>query len=227
MENINYIIHLNAVLERFHNDDRIRQGHITLYFAFFQKWNREFFKKTIIINREQIMDRAKIRSKTTYHNYLKDLNEWGYLQYFPSYHPARGSVVKMSIFDTSSRTSTGTSTVQNLASCVPEPVQNLVPSYKHKTKENFNKLARPKNEMAVLAFFDENNWPEIEGKKFYAYYQTKNWKLSGGLNITNWKSQAYKFVENGFKIKQIASSPFSGYVDRLSSVKNKNYGEPL
>ncbi|WP_144962431.1 hypothetical protein [Gillisia sp. Hel_I_86] len=141
MEKVNYIIQLNAVFERFNNDDRIKQGHITLYLAFFQKWNREYFKKTITINREWVMEKAKIKSKTTYHNYLKELNDWSYLQYYPSYHPARGSKVQMSIFFSSDS--------QKLANSIPAPGQNLVPSYKHKTIENLNKLARPKNELVL------------------------------------------------------------------------------
>tara|TARA_R110002153_G_scaffold27101_1_gene84375 strand:+ start:421 stop:609 length:189 start_codon:yes stop_codon:yes gene_type:complete len=59
----------------------------------------------------------------------------------------------MPIFGTSSGTSSGTQADQKLASSVPEPGQNLVPSYKHKTKENLNKLAKPRNEQAVLDFF--------------------------------------------------------------------------
>lgn len=47
MENVNYITHLNTVFDLFNNDDRIKQGHITLYLAFFQKWNRKFFKKLL------------------------------------------------------------------------------------------------------------------------------------------------------------------------------------
>ncbi|MDT0651751.1 hypothetical protein [Autumnicola edwardsiae] len=221
MEKVNYIIQLNEAFERFNNDDRIKQGHITLYLAFFQKWNREYFKKTITINREWIMEKAKIKSKTTYHNYLKDLNDWGYLRYYPSYHPARGSKVQMSIFFSS--------VGQNLATCAPEPGQNLVPSYKHKTKENLNKLARPKNELVVLNFFKENNWPVMEGKKFYAYYQANNWTLSRGLKIKNWKESAKKYVEKGFKIKEEYTSPISGHLDNLRRFdsRKKDYGQPL
>ncbi len=220
MEKVNYITHLNTAFEHFNNDIRIKQGHITLYLAFFQKWNREFFKKTLTVNREFIMERAKIKSKTTYHNYLKDLNDWGYLQYFPSFHPARGSRIRLPIFGTT----TGTSTVQKMAGSVPEPGQNLVPSLKHKTKENLNKLARPKNELAVLDFFNKNNWPAIEGKKFYTYYQSKNWRLSRGLKIKDWQMAAYNYVENGFKIKQdVGRSPISGFVDNL----RKNYDDPI
>ena len=219
MERVNYIIQLNAVFDCFNKDTRIKQGHITLYLAFFQKWNRQFFKKTITINRELIMEKAKFRSKTTYHNYLKDLNNWGYLKYFPSYHPARGSKIKMVIFCAQPG--------QNLGNYVPEPGQNLVSSYKHKTKENFNKLARPKNELEVFEFFKKNSWPEKEGRKFYAYYETKNWKLSRGLNIQNWKESAKIFVEKGFIIKEEYTSPFSGYVDNLKNRIVKDYDIPL
>lgn len=227
MEKVNYITQLNAVLEHFNKDQRIKQGHIALYMAFFQKWNREYFKKTITINRKSIMEKAKFKSKTTYHNYIRDLNNWGYLKYFPSYHPARGSKVQMAIFFNP--------VSQKMANCVPEPGQNVVTSYKHKTKENLNKLARPKNELVVLKFFKENNWPEMEGRKFYTYYETKNWKLKKGLNIKNWKTAAYNFVKNGFMVKkEQLTSPFSGYLKKMlnehgndSTSTKKDYGQPL
>lgn len=219
MEKVNYIIQLNAVFELFNKDIRIKQGHITLYLAFFQKWNLEFFKKTITINREWIMEKAKFKSKTTYHNYIKDLNDWGYLRYYPSYHPARGSKVQMSIFFSPDG--------QKLVNSVPEPGQNLVPYYKHKTIENLNKLARPKNELVVLNFFKENNWPVMEGKKFYSYYQARNWTLGRGLKIKNWKESAKNYVEKGFRIKEESTSPIPGHLDRLHSNQNKDYGMPL
>ena len=87
MDKVNYITHLNTTLEKFNADERIKQGHMTLYLAFFHLWNRKFFKETLTINRELIMERAKIKSKTTYHNHLRDLDAWGYLTYYPSYHP--------------------------------------------------------------------------------------------------------------------------------------------
>ncbi|WP_128759337.1 hypothetical protein [Leeuwenhoekiella marinoflava] len=167
------------------------------------------------------MQKAKFKSKTTYHNYLKDLNDWGYLKYFPSYHPAQGSIVEMYIFFSSDG--------QKLANSVPEPGQNLVSSYKHKTIENFNKLARPKNELVVLKFFKENNWPAMEGKKFYAHFEAKGWELSRGLKITNWKTAASNFVEKGIKIREEIPKPNSGQQDNLRKYDNrdKNYGMPL
>ena len=161
MEKVNYITQLNTALEMFHNDERIRQGHITLYLALFQKWNRKYFKKIITINREVVMERAKIKSKTTYHNHLRNLDTWGYLKYHPSYHPARGSKVEMKSYSPIFDTSSGTVKVQNLANSVPKPSQILVSSYKHKTKENLNKQSGIIfNETNVFLFFKENNWPE-------------------------------------------------------------------
>ncbi len=223
MEKVNYITQLNAVLEMFNNDNRIKQGHITLYLAFFHLWNRKFFKETLTINRELIMERAKIKSKTTYHNHLRDLDAWGYLKYYPSYHPSRGSKIKMTRACPKSGTTTGIQEVQILANFVPEPSQNLVSSYKHKTKENFNK--QPKvifNESEVALFFKKNNWPEIEALKFHAYIKSKKWKTD------NWQMIAKIFAKNDFKLKEPKkTSPISGYVEKLRSDKHKDDGMPL
>lgn len=219
MKSVNYIIHLNTILEIFNNDERIRQGHITLYLAFFYLWNRKFFKKTLTINRELIMERAKIKSKTTYHNHLRDLDAWGYLKYYPSYHPLRGSKIKMTRACPKSGTTSGTKQVQILANCVPEPSQNLVSSYKHKTKENLNK--QPDlifNESEVILFFKQNGWPEIEARKFYAFIQSKKWKTD------NWQMIAKIFAKNDFKLKEPKKTrPISGYVEKQRNKGSNDY----
>ena len=169
MSNVNYIIQLNSVHELFNEDARVKQGHITLYLAFLQKWNREFFSKRITVNRSLIMERAKIKSKTTYHKCLNDLNHWGYLSYFPSYHPKKGSKIEMTIFGTSSVTSFG----QKMDHIGSQPSQKMITSLNYKTDKNLNKLARPKNEQVVLKYFEENDWPKIEGTKFFIYGESK------------------------------------------------------
>lgn len=223
MKTVNYITHLNTVLETFNNDERIKQGHITLYLAFFQLWNRKFFKKTLTINRELIMERAKIKSKTTYHNHVRDLDAWGYLIYYPSYHPSRGSKIKLTRTCLKSGTTTGTQKVQNLDNSVPKPSQNLVSSYKHKTKENLNK--QPNiifNENEVTLFFKKNNWPEIEARKFQSYIKSKKWKTD------NWQMLAKIFVKNNFMLEEPKmTSPISGYVNHMKQMKEKNNGESL
>ena len=69
----------------------------------------------------------------------------------------------------------------------------------------------------------------MEGKKFYAYYNTTDWKLSRGLSIKNWKETAKKYIEKGIKIKEEYTSPISGHLDNLRRFdsRNKDYGQPL
>ncbi|TCL62235.1 hypothetical protein EV196_1151, partial [Mariniflexile fucanivorans] len=161
--------------------------------------------------------------------HVRDLDAWGYLIYYPTYHPSRGSKIKMTRACIKSGTTIGIQEDQNLDNTVPEPRQNLVSFYKHKTNENYNKLARPKNELEVLSFFKTNNWSAVEGKKFYAYYKNKDWTLSRGLKITNWQETAKNFVEKGFIIKAKYTSPFSDYEDNLRKYDNrdKDYDMPL
>lgn len=217
MGKVNYITHLNTVLETFYNDERIKQGHITLYIAFFHLWNRKFFAKTLTINREIIMERAKIKSKTTYHNHLHDLHKWEYLTYYPSYHPMIGSKIKITIVCPKNGTTTGTQEVQNLDKCVPEPSQNLVPYNKLKTKENLNKKALAIfNEDEVFLFFKKNNWPEMEARKFYTYIKLKKWKTE------NWQIIAKIFAKNNFILEEPKrTSPISGYVNHLKQMREK------
>ena len=65
----------------------------------------------------------------------------------------------------------------------------------------------------------------MEGKKFYAYYQAKNWTLSRGFKIKNWKESAKNYVEKGFKIKEEYTSPISGHLDNLQNLSRKKIME--
>ncbi len=198
MDKVNYIVHLNTVLERFNDDDRIRQGHIALYMALFQKWNRSFFKNMFMINRNEIMDMAKFRSKTTYHNHIRDLHKWGFLEYYPSFSPRKGSRINMSKY--------GTSIEQALYPTLPESGQQCSETrpkigtfFKTKNKEKLYKLTKPKNEQAVINFFNKNGWPEIEGIKFHAFLKSKNYQIENGSKIEDWKIVALKFSKNDFQ----------------------------
>lgn len=213
MGKVNYITHLNTILDTFNDDIRIKQGHITLYLAFFHKWNRSYFEKIITVNRELIMERARIRSKTTYHRYLKDLNDWDYLKYIPSYHPRIGSKIEMKYHRPKIGTSPSTLKVQNLDKYEPEPSQNLAPNNKLKTIRKLNKQSDLNfNLKNVLLFFEENKFPEIEGRKFYIYVKAKK------LKTDKWQSIAFIFAKNEFMLHEPErGSPFFGYVHNIES----------
>ncbi|MDC6390501.1 hypothetical protein PP182_17560 [Maribacter sp. PR1] len=101
MGDVNYITHLNGVFQQFSRDGRLNPTHISLYVALFQLWNNNYFREEFFINREEVMDFAKIGSKSTYHRCIKELSHWSYLCYTPSHNPFKGSRIKMFVFGTS------------------------------------------------------------------------------------------------------------------------------
>ena len=92
---MNYILHLSGFYDRILQDSRITPTHISLYMALFQFWNDQHFRKSFMINRSEVMDVSKIRSVATYHKCMKELNQFGYIIYEPSYNPFAGSSVTM------------------------------------------------------------------------------------------------------------------------------------
>lgn len=109
-------------------DNRLHATHVSLYISLFTLWNLNRFENPISINREEVMKISKIGSRNTYHKCLKDLDQFGYLEYLPSHNPLKGSLVNMHNFDTS----TNTGGVQALSNTSPKndtsTVQALSPS---------------------------------------------------------------------------------------------------
>ena len=109
---MNYITHLTAVIDEFTRDDELNPSDISLYLALFYLWNINRFKNPLSVNRSEVMSVSKIGSKSTYHKCLKKLHAKNYIVYHPSHNPMKGSLIDLTIFGTSSRTSTGTSSEQ-------------------------------------------------------------------------------------------------------------------
>jgi replication initiation and membrane attachment protein DnaB len=87
---------LTSFYEAIRDDPRIGTTHISLYMALFQLYNMNGFKNPININRRQVMAIAKISGLATFHKCIKHLDEFGYIQYLPSYDSMVGSVVYLS-----------------------------------------------------------------------------------------------------------------------------------
>jgi hypothetical protein len=81
----------NSVFTQLSTDDRVTVWHVSIYMAIFFRWRKNAYKNPIPITRREIMRLAHIRSVATYHKCMKQLQEFGYLEYFPSFHPAVGS----------------------------------------------------------------------------------------------------------------------------------------
>lgn len=90
---MNYIKHLAGFFERVATDERLNPTHISMYVSLFQFWNASRFQNPISISRNELMKVSKISAKATYHKCIKQLNDFGYLKYKPSYNPYKGSLI--------------------------------------------------------------------------------------------------------------------------------------
>jgi len=229
MQNINYIKHLKGVFIQFSKDNNLNPIHISLYMALFQLWNINRFAEVFYVNREEVMQYAKIGSKSTYHRCVKELNHWKYLIYFPSHNPYKGSKIKMLKFETSSgqalvhnRPKSGTSSGQALVSNININKQYI----------NFIKLEAIAKEKLILEFFKKEKYPELEVKKFFNHYQGIGCKVGGKTTMVDWQATAKSWMlkTEEMKLTQKEKSnnfQHNHFQDNLHTKQNKNYDEPL
>lgn len=86
---------LSCFINRVASDVRLRPTHISLYIALCDAWRSRQFSNVFNVSRRRLMCAAHIRSIATYHKVIRDLKALGYLHYWPSYHPAKGSIVSL------------------------------------------------------------------------------------------------------------------------------------
>lgn len=82
-------------INRVASDVRLRPTHTSLYLALCSCWIISGYPKEINVTRGKLMRAAHIQSIVTYHKVLSELKQLGYIQYVPSFHPIKGSVVKI------------------------------------------------------------------------------------------------------------------------------------
>ncbi len=75
------------------NDPRISITHIGIYAALLQYWKAHDYENPVQVFSYEIMGIAKISASTTYHKSIKDLNDFGYIRYEPSFRRNQGSKV--------------------------------------------------------------------------------------------------------------------------------------
>ncbi|MCM4158458.1 hypothetical protein FHG64_12805 [Antarcticibacterium flavum] len=250
---MNYIKQLNSAFEKFYFDDRLNPTHISLYMALFQEWNSSRFAAEFFVNRRELMQVAKIGSKSTYHRCIVEMHQWGYLSYLPSNNPYKGSKIRMTtirvkkeVFEedcdlllekladqhrpTSDPAVSRSSPISEQVMDRHRPIggQALVP-YINNSKQ-INKNKQPKDLQAVLLFFTEKSFSAEEGNKFFEYYQRKNWKTSDEQEIKNWQAVAITWMDRvelfGSQNSQIKKRT-SQNRDNLKTTKMKDYGQPL
>src|SRR5438093_1829289 len=86
----------NAYLSLSH-DERIGVSHISIYVAFLYLWEQNNYISPIPITRQRVMELSHISSIVTYHKCIRQLQDYGYIQYQPSFNSFLGSSVSLLI----------------------------------------------------------------------------------------------------------------------------------
>lgn len=97
---MNYIKHLNGFFHILEEDQRMTPYHISLYLSCFILWNMNRFRNPFPISRFEMMRLSRIGSVNTYAKCIKELGEWGYIEYVPFANMHSGSMISCIRFDT-------------------------------------------------------------------------------------------------------------------------------
>ena len=87
-----------GLIEGVWDDPRLRAVHICLYAAIAHHCAKAD-QNQIHISRRVLMRSARIRSIATYHRCIRDLADFGHIDYQPSYHPLRASRIALTVQD--------------------------------------------------------------------------------------------------------------------------------
>jgi hypothetical protein len=82
---------IDNFLRRAANDKRLLPSHISLFMAMFYHSPGDAPGSFFQVSRKKLMRFSRIRSAVTYHKCMKELVEYGYIIYQPSYDPYRAS----------------------------------------------------------------------------------------------------------------------------------------
>lgn len=244
---MNYIRHLTGFFQRVSIDERLNPTHISLYMALFQMWNINRFTNPISISRSEMMRLSKIYSNATYHKCIRELHEFSYIEYIPSYNPFKGSLINLFIFETSEvqemnsyHTKIQKSTKQALVPYINNinlinkiNVEPLFP-----TDSNFERVEKKCDVPKILKrmiiplpgevndYFASQNSDSIESEKFFNYYTSNGWKIGGKAKMKNWQAAARNWLLNvaRFEPKKNISA---ARPNQLHTSTKKNYNEPL
>jgi hypothetical protein len=80
-------------------DARIGPAHISLYAALLKIWGEQAFQNPIQVKGREVMQLSKIAGVATYHKCIKELHQYGYIQYTPSFYWCSKSLVFLAQLD--------------------------------------------------------------------------------------------------------------------------------
>ena len=246
---VNYIKHLENLFAKISLDDRISTTHLGLYYSLFHQWNLAKFKNPISISRSELMLTSKIGSANTYTRCLRELNDWGYIDYKPSNNPYRGSLVNLYRFDNSCDNSTDNScdnstdnSSDNSTDTTPviavRPYINNINNNKQLNNTNIVSdnlkvvtQSKSKKEIfispsfdAVVMFFKEKNKTDLEAQKFFNHFESNGWLVGGKAKMKNWHAAARNWILNSDKFQSGMQQKKPG---DIAVNQDKKYDIPL
>ncbi|WP_301928359.1 hypothetical protein [Ferruginibacter sp.] len=80
-------------IESVKQDSRINSTHISLYVSLVHQWMAKGKTNPLSVYRQDIMSLCKISGTATYHKSIRELHEYGYIKYVPSFNHFLGSLV--------------------------------------------------------------------------------------------------------------------------------------
>ena len=75
------------------NDPRIAPSHISLFVAIIQYAKEHHIENPLVIPKRELMNLAKISCEGTYHKNIRQLHEYGFIKYIPSFNRLEGSKI--------------------------------------------------------------------------------------------------------------------------------------
>jgi hypothetical protein len=86
---------LHSFFEAIARDPRISCGHIGIYSALLQCWATRQYRQPLMVFSHQVIGLAKVSSRDTYFRYVRQLSEYGYIRYEPSFSRKQPSVIHL------------------------------------------------------------------------------------------------------------------------------------
>lgn len=105
-----------------------------------------------------------------------------------------------------------------------------VDNTKQKKLRQKNKSMVTPNEKDLINYFLEQNFPELEAKKFFNYFSSNGWLVGGKTPTANWKAAAQNWMINSSNFNAHHHNTDATPTIRpknLNTATNKNYSEPL
>lgn len=87
------LFYLSNFFEAIGNDARISITHIGIYAALLQYRMQNGFTNPIQVFSHEILSIAKLSSAITYHKCVRELSDYGYIRYEPSFNRTKGSKI--------------------------------------------------------------------------------------------------------------------------------------